>query len=78
MGLGKWEIASILAMAAVAGIFAYSRAGIGGISLLVNVLLQVVIVLVVGIGFFLLLHHLGFYPGIADDYFARRKEDKKK
>ena len=75
--LGKWEIASILAIAAVAGIFAYSRAGMGGISLLVNVLLQVVIVLVVGIGFFLLLRRLGFYPGIGDDYLARRKDDER-
>ena len=77
MGLGKWEIISILAMAAVAGIFAYSRAGMGGISLLVNILLQVVLVLVTGLGFLLLLHRLGFYPGIADDYFARRKDDQK-
>ena len=74
--LGKWEIASILAMAAVAGIMAYSRGGVGGFSLLVNVVLQGILVLVVGIGFFRLLTRIGFYPGIGDDYFARRKQDK--
>ena len=71
--LGKWEIASVLAIAAVAGIMAYSRGGMGGLSLLVNIVLQASLVLIVGVGFFFLLRKIGFYPGIADDYFARRK-----
>ena len=77
MGLGKWEIASILAMAVVAGIVAYSRSGMGGVSLIANIVLQIVLVLGVVTGFLLLLRKIGFYPGIADDYLARRKDDEK-
>jgi hypothetical protein len=76
-GIGEWEIASILAIAAVAGIMAYSRGGMGGLSLVVNIVLQVTLVLVVGIGFFLLLRKIGFYPGIGDEYIARWKENRR-
>ena len=77
LGLGEWEIASILGIAVVAGILAYSRSGMGGVSLVVNIVLQVVLVLAVVTGFLLLARRVGFYPGIADDYLARRKDDEK-
>lgn len=66
-GFAGWEIASLLAIAAVAGVVTYVQADVEGVSLYVNAVLGGGFALVAAAISLYVFRKLGWYPEFVDD-----------